>query len=54
MTNKIKLFDPIVDHKEQNAMIKVLKNNFWASGSGSGKVLEFEKQFKKKLRLYRL
>ncbi|MBC8501726.1 MAG: DegT/DnrJ/EryC1/StrS family aminotransferase [Nitrosopumilus sp.] len=44
---KIKLFDPIITAKEEQAVIKTLKSKFWASGSGSGNVLEFEKKFNK-------
>ena len=44
---KIKLFDPVIGNNEENAVIKTLKSKFWASGSGSGKVLEFEKKFNK-------
>lgn len=47
MRKKIKLFDPITDKREQTAINQVLKSNFWASGSGSGKVSEFEKYFRK-------
>ncbi|MGI0010515.1 MAG: DegT/DnrJ/EryC1/StrS family aminotransferase [Nitrosopumilaceae archaeon] len=47
MNKKIKLFDPIVSHKEEFAVKKVLKSNFWASGAGIGKVLEFETKFNK-------
>ena len=44
---KIKLFDPVIDKKEEYAIIKVLKSGFWASGAGIGNVLKFEKEFKK-------
>ena len=47
MKKIIKLFDPMFDQKEQSAIQNVLKSKFWASGSGSGKVLEFENKFKK-------
>ena len=43
----IKLFDPFVDSHEKNAIVKVLKNHFWASGAGEGNVLKFENMFKK-------
>jgi perosamine synthetase len=43
----IKLFDPVIDDKEEFAIKKVLTSNFWASGSGIGTVLEFENKFKK-------
>ena len=45
MKRRIKLFDPITGDQEKNAIVKVLKSNFWASGAGIGKVLEFEKKF---------
>ena len=44
--NKIKLFDPVIGINEKRAIIKVLKSKFWASGSGSGNVLEFEEKFR--------
>tara|TARA_Y100000590_G_scaffold86224_1_gene96613 strand:- start:23580 stop:24665 length:1086 start_codon:yes stop_codon:yes gene_type:complete len=47
MKKTIKLFDPIIDQTEKNAVLKVLNSKFWASGSGTGNVLEFEKKFKK-------
>jgi len=46
MKKKIKLFDPVIGQKEENAIKKTLHSHFWASGSGTGKVLEFEKKFK--------
>ncbi len=49
MTKKIKLFDPIVGNEEEKALTNVLKSNFWASGKGTGKVLEFETKFNKYL-----
>ena len=42
---KIKLFDIISDKSELNEISKVLKNKFWASGSGVKNVLKFEKKF---------
>lgn len=46
MTKKwIKLFDPIIGSEEEKAVLKTLKSHFWASGSGSGQVTEFEKKF---------
>ena len=42
---KIKLFDIISDKGELNEISKVLKNKFWASGSGVRNVLKFEKKF---------
>jgi len=47
MIKKIKLFDPSINDKEENAIKKVLHSHFWASGAGTGKVLEFEKKFRK-------
>ena len=47
MSKLIKLFDPVVDYSEKNAIVKVLDSKFWASGSGSGNVLKFENEFKK-------
>ena len=44
---KIKLFDPIIGKPEENAVKKVLQSHYWSSGSGSGKVYEFENKFKK-------
>jgi len=43
----IKLFDPIISDKEVDAAAAVIKSKFWASGSGSNKVKEFEKKFNK-------
>jgi len=45
MRKRIKLFDPVVDTKEEKAVIKTLKSHFWASGAGIGKVSRFEKAF---------
>ena len=47
MEKKIKLFDPSVGSEEIRAITKVIKSHFWASGSGVGNVLEFEKKFRK-------
>jgi len=47
MIKKIKLFDPFVDHKEENAIKKVLHSHFWASGTGERNVIKFEELFKK-------
>jgi len=44
---KIKLYEPFIDKKEISAVRRVLKSKFWASGSGVGKVLEFETKFRK-------
>ncbi len=43
----IKLFQPSINHEEQNAIVKVLNSKFWASGSGTGNVKQFEKKFQK-------
>ena len=43
----IKLFQPSINHEEQNAIVKVLNSKFWASGSGTGNVKQFEEKFKK-------
>ena len=45
--NVIKLFDPIINHKEKSNINKVLKSHNWASGSGSYFVNNFEKKFVK-------
>ena len=47
MSKKIKLFDPFVDINEEKEITKVLRNHFWANGSGKGNVLKFEQLFKK-------
>lgn len=47
MKKKIKLFDPHVGKKEEKEIVSVLKSGFWASGSGTGKVLQFERNFNK-------
>jgi len=44
---RIKLFDPVIDSKEEQVLLKALKSHFWASGSGIGKVSEFEHKFRK-------
>ncbi len=44
---KIKLFDPVIDHHEEEIIQKVLKSKKWASGSGVGFVEKFENEFKK-------
>ncbi len=44
--NKIKLFDPFID-KEEEAVLRVLKSHFWASGLGIKNVKKFENSFKK-------
>ena len=43
---KIKLFDIIADQQEIKELTKVIKNKFWASGSGTGNVMKFENNFK--------
>lgn len=47
MYRKIPLFSPKFGHKEIDAATDALKSHFWASGAGVGRVLEFEKRFKK-------
>lgn len=47
MEKKIKLFDTFTDQKELNAVNRVLRSHFWASGAGGGNVLKFENEFKK-------
>lgn len=47
MYRKISLFSPKFDHKEIDAAADALKSHFWASGAGVGRVLEFEKRFKR-------
>ena len=47
MLKKIKLFDPSIGQEEQEKISLVLNSKFWASGSGTGNVLKFEKNFKK-------
>ena len=47
MKKIIKLFDPVIDTSEKNAILSVLNSKFWASGSGTGNVKKFENQFKK-------
>ena len=42
---KIKLFDPVTGIGEEKAINTILKSHFWASGAGTGKVLDFEKKF---------
>jgi len=46
LKKNIKLFDPVIGTEEEKTIIKVLNSGFWASGSGTGKVGEFENQFK--------
>lgn len=43
----IKLFDPVSGKEEETIIKNVLKNHFWASGSGIGYVEKFEKEFSK-------
>ena len=47
MKKKIKLFEPSTGKDEENSIKRVLKSKLWASGAGIGKVLEFEKKFRK-------
>jgi len=43
---QIKLFSPYFDNNEINSTVKTLQSHNWASGAGTGKVLEFEEKFK--------
>ncbi|WP_428326225.1 DegT/DnrJ/EryC1/StrS family aminotransferase [Nitrosopumilus sp.] len=47
MTEKIKLFDPVTNSKEKQAVNDVLQSHFWASGAGTGYVKKFETSFRK-------
>jgi len=43
--NKISLYEPFVGREEIEEASKVIKGKFWASGSGVGKVKDFENAF---------
>jgi perosamine synthetase len=47
MKNKINLFEPSIDLKEEYITKKILNSKFWASGSGTGYVNIFESNFNK-------
>ena len=47
MKKMIKLFDPVSDTQEENAILKTINSKFWASGAGIGNVSKFEKEFNK-------
>jgi len=47
MMRKIKIFDPIIDNCEKNAINRVLESKFWASGAGNNEVKKFEEKFLK-------
>jgi perosamine synthetase len=47
MKKKINLFLPKSNNLEVKRVVKTLKSGFWASGAGTGNVLEFENKFKK-------
>jgi dTDP-4-amino-4,6-dideoxygalactose transaminase len=47
MKRRINLFEPSITSQEINSVTKILKSKFWASGSGIGKVKEFENTFTK-------
>lgn len=47
MKKIIKIFDPCVDGKEENALKKTFQSHFWSSGSGVGQVSIFEESFRK-------
>ena len=49
MRKKIKLFDPIIDISEEREAVRILRSGYWASGAGSGKVLQFENKFREYL-----
>lgn len=46
MKKSIKLFDPVVGREEEKSLLNALRSHFWASGSGSGKVKQFENRFR--------
>jgi len=41
----IRLFEPDFDKVEEDAVIETLRSGYWASGSGNGKVKQFEEEF---------
>lgn len=47
MQQKIKLFDPVFNSKEEKSLKNVLWSRYWASGSGVGNVSKFENKFQK-------
>ncbi len=47
MKKLIKLFDPIIGNDELDILTKTLKSKFWADGSGSNQVKQFEEKFQK-------
>ena len=47
MRKQIKLFDPIIGDDELDILTKTLKSKFWADGSGSNQVKQFEEKFQK-------
>ena len=47
MKQIIKLFDPVINSKEEKALKNVLQSHYWASGSGVGNVYKFEERFRK-------
>ncbi len=47
MKNTIKLFDPVIDHKEEEIFKKILHSHSWSSGLGKGLVSKFENEFQK-------
>ena len=49
MRKKIKLFDPAIGISEEREAVKILRSGYWASGAGSGKVLQFENKFREYL-----
>ena len=47
MTRKIQLFEPYVNVDEERIITKVFRSHFWASGSGTGYVKQFENSLTK-------
>ena len=54
MRKKIKLFDPAIGISEEREAVKILRSGYWASGAGSGKVLQFENKFREYLGALRI
>ena len=45
MKKQVKIFDPVISHKEATAIKKVLISHQWALGNGTGLVSKFEEKF---------
>lgn len=43
--SRIRLFEPNFDKVEEEAVIETLRSGYWCSGTGDGKVREFEEEF---------